>query len=229
MKNIVKVQNNDLVVSLQNVADFSKNDYESVRSLISKNKTYFERLGVEFGKDHRNRVDFKSTQLNEPQATFLITLMRNNETVTEFKLSLVEQFYKMREQLCDTSRLQLKKETSKLETIISNQEKKIEKLSESIYAKRRAGSSQVVTRIIKDYNIAIDPSDLNEILSSKEFGILEKEYYETYTFKPVIGQRVAIRVGQSVMMDVDSILAIVDELEIPRGEFEEKKTNLFID
>lgn len=35
--------------------------------------------------------------LNEPQATFLVTLLRNNDVVLDFKSALVDQFYKMRE------------------------------------------------------------------------------------------------------------------------------------
>jgi len=34
--------------------------------------------------------------LNETQATFLITLLRNTETVVAFKLALVQEFYRMR-------------------------------------------------------------------------------------------------------------------------------------
>ena len=37
--------------------------------------------------------------LNEQQATFLITLLRNNEIVLDFKSELVDWFYKMREVL----------------------------------------------------------------------------------------------------------------------------------
>jgi len=37
--------------------------------------------------------------LNEPQATLLITFMRNSETVVRFKVALVKAFYELREQL----------------------------------------------------------------------------------------------------------------------------------
>ena len=39
----------------------------------------------------------KVANLNEQQATFLITLLRNNNVVPDFKAELVERFFKMRE------------------------------------------------------------------------------------------------------------------------------------
>ena len=36
-------------------------------------------------------------ELNEQQATFLVTLLKNNDVVLDFKAELVDQFYKMRE------------------------------------------------------------------------------------------------------------------------------------
>ncbi|MEW8358390.1 MAG: Rha family transcriptional regulator [Candidatus Thiodiazotropha sp.] len=37
--------------------------------------------------------------LTEPQATLLLTFMRNNPVVVQFKIRLVEEFYRMKEQL----------------------------------------------------------------------------------------------------------------------------------
>ncbi len=107
MNNIVHIQKNDLVVSIQDMADFSGNDYRSVQTLMRKKEKSFEKLGLFLPAKAQGISDFKSLILNEPQATFLITLMKNNEIVTEFKLSLVMEFYRMREQLCEVNRIQL--------------------------------------------------------------------------------------------------------------------------
>lgn len=40
--------------------------------------------------------------LNEPQATYLITLLENNDVVREFKLNLVKQFYDMKNVFMET-------------------------------------------------------------------------------------------------------------------------------
>ncbi len=103
MKNIVHIQNHDLVVSIQDMADFSNTKYESTKRLIQKYSSDFEDLGLRLPKEY----DFKSVELNEPQATFLITLMKNNDIVRQFKKNLVMEFYRMREQLCEVNRIQL--------------------------------------------------------------------------------------------------------------------------
>ena len=103
MKHMVQIQNNDLVVSIQDMADFSKTDYSSVRRLLRNNSKSFEELDLFLPKN----VDFKSTLLNEPQATFLITLMENTDVVRRFRLKLVMEFYAMRQRLCEVNRVQL--------------------------------------------------------------------------------------------------------------------------
>jgi len=47
----------------------------------------------------RGLVSEKTYFLNEPQATLLLTFMRNNDIVINFKVRLVQEFFKMRHQL----------------------------------------------------------------------------------------------------------------------------------
>lgn len=56
----------------------------------------------------------KVYRLNEKQATLLVTFMRNNKKVVEFKVRLVEEFYKMKEWIA------LLKKTSQSYTILSD-------------------------------------------------------------------------------------------------------------
>jgi len=107
MQNIVHVEKNDLVVSIQDMADFSQNNYKSVQSLIRKYKYDFLDLGLDTELLRSKSGDFKALVMNEPQATFLITLMKNNDIVRRFKKNLVMEFYRMREQLCEVNRIQL--------------------------------------------------------------------------------------------------------------------------
>ena len=44
----------------------------------------------------------KTYYLNEPQATLLLTFMRNNEIIIEFKVRLVKEFYRMRKEINNT-------------------------------------------------------------------------------------------------------------------------------
>lgn len=84
------------------VADGTQNQHESIIRLINEHKAHFERWGqihftdLKSGNPKGGRPT-KVALLNEQQATFLITLLRNNEIVLDFKSELVDRFYKMRE------------------------------------------------------------------------------------------------------------------------------------
>lgn len=59
----------------------------------------FVRFEITPIETQRGKREKKVYRLNEQQATLLVTFMRNNEVVTEFKVELVRQFYAMREEL----------------------------------------------------------------------------------------------------------------------------------
>lgn len=86
------------------VADGTENEHASVIRLIRDNIEDFEeygRVGFEIapfatpGGVQRREV----ATLNEEQATLLMTYMRNNPVVKDFKRRLVREFYQMRSQL----------------------------------------------------------------------------------------------------------------------------------
>lgn len=86
------------------IAEGCQVDHVAVMSLIKKYQAKLERRGIiEFqirkmenaGRGRPQKVAW----LNEAQATFLITLMRNTEPVVEFKDRLTEAFFRMREEL----------------------------------------------------------------------------------------------------------------------------------
>ena len=84
------------------VAEGTGNQHESIIRLINEHKAHFERWGQIYFTDLKsgNPQGGRPTKvalLNEQQATFLITLLRNNETVLELKSELVDRFCKMRE------------------------------------------------------------------------------------------------------------------------------------
>jgi len=83
------------------IADFSGVTHKKLKMAITKNKESLET----FGKVVPYETILQSGQteifykLNEPQATFLITLMKNTKNVVEFKRRLVKQFYIMQKEL----------------------------------------------------------------------------------------------------------------------------------
>lgn len=111
MNELVFLKSNTPVTTSLIIAKGTGNEHKSVIRLITEHKAQFERWGqVRFS-------DLKSTNpqggrptkvayLNEQQATFLITLLRNNEVVLNFKAELVDRFYKMREVLLNRQNTQ---------------------------------------------------------------------------------------------------------------------------
>ena len=87
------------------IAEGTDNEHRAILQLIRNHKEQFERWGkVEFRisnaeiKNRNNRGRPTTIAfLNEQQATFLVTLLRNTDVVLDFKAELVDQFYKMRE------------------------------------------------------------------------------------------------------------------------------------
>jgi phage regulator Rha-like protein len=94
---LLKVVENEPRISHRVIAKHTANKPQNVKELIDDYKEKFELFGVirfetEKGKGRPTVTYF----LNEPQATLLLTFMRNNEIVTEFKVNLVKAFYEMR-------------------------------------------------------------------------------------------------------------------------------------
>ncbi|MBE6011329.1 MAG: hypothetical protein E7234_02080 [Lachnospiraceae bacterium] len=98
MNNLVFIKNNDVFTDSLVIAKETGNEHRAVRQLIRTYEKQFQEFGT------LNISNVKSTggrpeqfyELNEPQATFLITLFKNNAKVVNFKLALVKEFYAMR-------------------------------------------------------------------------------------------------------------------------------------
>ena len=101
MYELVELRIDEIFTNSKVIADGTNNKHESVVAIILK---YWDDI-KEFGEIEFS--DFKSGNpkggrpekiycLNEEQATFVITLLRNSKTVVKFKKELVRQFYAMR-------------------------------------------------------------------------------------------------------------------------------------
>lgn len=122
MYELVELKGNDVFTNSKVIADGTNNQHESVVTIIRK----YEKDILDFGNiDFSDLKSGKRGQpervyyLNEEQATFVITLLRNSKIVVKFKKELVRQFYAMR-------RFILEKQ-SKLwgETRIANKENRL--------------------------------------------------------------------------------------------------------
>ena len=104
MKELVFVRGEKPFTGSLVIAEGTDNQHESIIRLIRKHLERFERWGkIKFSDlKSENPLGGRPTviaELNEQQATFLVTLLRNNDIVLDFKAELVDQFYKMRELL----------------------------------------------------------------------------------------------------------------------------------
>jgi len=101
---------NELVISHRIIAEQTGNIKDSVTRIIRKHLTHLEkfgRVGFEIQSDSEVKENQKINPnyraektyfLNESQATLLLTFMRNNEIIINFKVRLVQEFFKMRTQ-----------------------------------------------------------------------------------------------------------------------------------
>lgn len=126
MKDLVFLKGSQPVTTSLIIADGTGNQHESIMRLINEHKERFERWGKIYFSDLKSTNKFinnpdnnnyslsrdgrgrptKVAYLNEQQGTFLITLLRNNEVVLDFKSELVDRFYKMRELLLNRQNVQ---------------------------------------------------------------------------------------------------------------------------
>ena len=122
MYELVELKGNDVFTNSKVIADGTNNQHESVVAIIRKYEKDILDLGkIDFSdlKSGKRGQPERVYYLNEEQATFVITLLRNSKIVVKFKKELVRQFYAMR-------RFILEKQ-SKLwgETRIANKENRL--------------------------------------------------------------------------------------------------------
>ena len=102
MNELVRIKKDEVYTDTFIIATGTENQHESIKRLISSYEKQFLSLGtLPILNREINRAETRGRkeeiyELNEPQATFLMTLLRNSEVVVEFKLKLVTEFFRMR-------------------------------------------------------------------------------------------------------------------------------------
>ncbi len=98
MNELVIVKDNELFTDSFSIANGADIEHESAMSMINKYRNDIEHFGKvissDFKSEHGQRIKYYI--LNEQQATFLLTLLRNSRPVIEFKKRLTQEFYRMR-------------------------------------------------------------------------------------------------------------------------------------
>ena len=126
---LVVLKNNDIFTDSLVIAKGTNNEHRTVRRLIE----IYENDLSDFGKvcilnaplETKGGIQKISYyQLNEEQAVFLMTLLRNSKIVVAFKKELVKQFYQMRQLLFEkqTRLWQNTREESKVNRLMETDE-----------------------------------------------------------------------------------------------------------
>ncbi len=102
MKALIEVLGNELLVSHRVIAEHTANKVVSIQNLITSNiddlkefgKLHFKNEAI---KNSKNKTNKQVTYyLNEYQFYLLITYIRNNDKVREFKKALIKEFHSLK-------------------------------------------------------------------------------------------------------------------------------------
>ena len=100
-ESLVVIVGGEPLASTEVIAKGMKQQHASTIKLVRKHADKLAKFG-EIRFQIRFNTKGKSTEfayLNERQAALLISFMRNSESVSDFKVALVEEFYRMRDVL----------------------------------------------------------------------------------------------------------------------------------
>lgn len=103
MYELVELKGNDVFTNSKVIAEGTGNQHHAVREVIKKYQSDIEEFGtlLILNEESSGGRPMEVIYLNEEQATFVITLLRNSKTVVKFKKELVRQFSAMRKFLLD--------------------------------------------------------------------------------------------------------------------------------
>lgn len=105
MSTLIENIENEFRVSHRVVAEQTDNDTVSIRKMVDKYILEFKEFGhlsfkmTTVGNSVGAKNEQKTYYLNEQQATFLMTLLRNSPKVVIFKKALVKAFYELKEKV----------------------------------------------------------------------------------------------------------------------------------
>lgn len=103
MYELVELKGNDVFTNSKVIAEGTGNQHKNVKELIFKYQNEIREFGTlsVSNEESTGGRPLEIVYLNEEQATFVITLMRNSRVVVKFKKELVKQFYAMRKFLLE--------------------------------------------------------------------------------------------------------------------------------
>lgn len=103
MSNLVELKGNDVFTTSLVIAEGTGVAHRKLKVTIRKYESEIKSFGLlaSYGAESTGGRPEEIYRLNEEQATFLITLLKNTDAVVAFKVELVRQFYSMRRLLLE--------------------------------------------------------------------------------------------------------------------------------
>ena len=104
MNELVFIKRNDAFTNSKVIAEGTGVAHRKLKEVIRKHSAKiknFGKLSASYGAESTGGRREEFFILNEPQAAFLITLLKNTDKVVDFKAELVRQFYVMRKILAE--------------------------------------------------------------------------------------------------------------------------------
>lgn len=163
MNDLVQIRRNDVYTTSLVIAEGTNILHRTLKRTIRNHESFLEAFGLleTYLTESSGGRPEEFYLLNEQQATFLITLLKNTETVVAFKLELVRQFYTMRKFILEKQSEEWKTQRSDGKVIRREETDVIRQLVE--YAKRQG--SQNADRLYITYST----------LAQKTAGITSRE------------------------------------------------------
>ena len=175
MYELVELIENEIFTNSKIIATGTENKHESIAAIIQKYWDDIKEFGeirfsdLKSGNSKGGRPE-RIYYLNEEQATFTITLLRNSKIVVKFKKELVRQFYSMR-------RFILEKQSKQWDdTRISNKENRLKETDVikllANYAKEQGSKNsdklymvytKLAKTVVQGKRDSISISDLNNL------------------------------------------------------------------
>lgn len=169
-----------LVVSSVTIAEGTGNQHKSVIRLIRDNRADFE----DFGRVRFENAPLQTAggvqqrevaQLNEQQATLLMTYLRNSEQVRAFKKALVKAFYEMAQQLTKPAQAEM----SRMEILQLAMQAEQERAALAAKVEQDAPKVEYVNTFVADEDLVtvrtiasglnIGEAELRELLVAKKW------------------------------------------------------------
>lgn len=196
MHKLIELKKNDIFTNSKVIADGTNNQHKNVKELIVKYQTDIEDFGtlsvsnVESTGGRPEQIYY----LNEEQATFIITLLRNSKVVVQFKKELVRQFYVMRQFLME------KQSQLWIDTRIANKENR---LKETDVIKQLADYAKEQGSTHSDKLYVVYTKLAKSVTSGKRDNVSVSELNNLTLIESIILQ--TIQIGMSMQMHYKDI------------------------